>query len=120
MFTARRVSRGSAILDRNRTASESIEARLSFLYVTRVAVAGSGKALSGPGAYRARCPIVNHIDVEQGFVMKPTVYLPLADLCPTGVRRASASTIGRFNAGRVSTHRLWIETEGTQASQYQQ
>ena len=46
--------------------------------------------------------------------MKPTVYLRLADLCPTGVRRASGSTIARFNAGRISTHRLWIETEGTQ------
>jgi hypothetical protein len=46
--------------------------------------------------------------------MKPTVYLRLADLCPTGVRRPSVSTIARFNAGRISTHRLWIETEGTQ------
>jgi hypothetical protein len=52
--------------------------------------------------------------------MKPTVYLPLADLCPTGVRRASASTIGRFSAGRVSTHRLWIEMDGSQASQSEQ
>jgi hypothetical protein len=46
--------------------------------------------------------------------MKPTVYLPLADLCPTGVRRASASSIARFSAGRISTRRLWIETEGKQ------
>ena len=52
--------------------------------------------------------------------MKPTVYLPLADLCPTGVRRASASAIGRFSAGRVSTHRLWIETDGSQTSQFEQ
>ena len=88
--------------------------------MTRTAVAGSGKALGGPEAHGARCPIVNHIDVEQGFVMRPTVYLPLADLCPTGVRRASASTIGRFNAGRVSTHRLWVEAEGAQASQLEQ
>lgn len=63
---------------------------------------------------------MNHIDVEQGFVMKPTVYLPLADLRPTGVRRANASAIGRFNAGRVSTRRLWVEAEGTQVSQFQQ
>lgn len=52
--------------------------------------------------------------------MKPTVYLPLADLRPTGVRRANASAIGRFNAGRVSTRRLWVEAEGTQVSQFQQ
>ena len=74
----------------------------------------------GFGARGAGCPVVNHIDVEQGFVMKPTVYLPLADLCPTGVRRASASTINRFSAGRVSTHRLWIEMDGSQASQFEQ
>ena len=52
--------------------------------------------------------------------MKPTVYLPLADLCPTGVRRASAGTTGRFATGRVSTHRLWVETEGMQIGQVQQ
>jgi hypothetical protein len=52
--------------------------------------------------------------------MKPTVYLPLADLCPTGVRRASTSSIARFSAGRVSTHRLWIETDGKQVGSYQQ
>ena len=52
--------------------------------------------------------------------MKPTVYLPLADLCPTGLRRASASATQRFNAGRVSTHRLWIEAEGTQVGMYDQ
>jgi hypothetical protein len=63
---------------------------------------------------------VNRIDVEQGFVMKPTVYLPLAELCPTGVRRPSASAIGRFHAGRVSTHRLRVESEGVQASQFEQ
>jgi hypothetical protein len=68
----------------------------------------------------AGCFHVNHIDVEQGFVMKPTVYLPLADLCPTGVRRPSASALGRFAAARVSARRLWIETEGTQVSQYEQ
>jgi hypothetical protein len=46
--------------------------------------------------------------------MKPTVYLRLADLCPTGVRRASASSVTRFSAGRIAAHRLWIETEGRQ------
>jgi hypothetical protein len=50
--------------------------------------------------------------------MKPTVYLPLADLCPTGVRQPSASSIARFNAGRISTRRLWIETEGKQVGTY--
>jgi len=49
--------------------------------------------------------------------MKPTVYLPLADLCPTG-RQSSASTIARFNAGRISMRRLWIETEGKQVGSY--
>lgn len=44
--------------------------------------------------------------------MKPTVYLRLADLCPTGVRRASASSVARFGAGRISAHRLWIEMDG--------
>jgi hypothetical protein len=52
--------------------------------------------------------------------MKPTVYLPLADLCPTGVRRSSTSSIARFSAGRVSTHRLWIQTEGKQVGAYEQ
>jgi len=46
--------------------------------------------------------------------MKPTVYLPLADLCPTGLRQSTASSIARFNAGRISARRLWIETEGKQ------
>ena len=50
--------------------------------------------------------------------MKPTVYLPLADLCPTGVRRPSASSIARFNAGRVSARRLWIEADRTQVGMY--
>jgi len=50
--------------------------------------------------------------------MKPTVYLPLADLCPTGVRQSSVSTIARFNAGRVSTRRLWIEAEAKQVGMY--
>jgi hypothetical protein len=46
--------------------------------------------------------------------MKPTVYLPLADLCPTGARRPSASTVARFSAGRISTRRMWIEADGQQ------
>jgi hypothetical protein len=50
--------------------------------------------------------------------MKPTVYLPLADLCPTGLRQSSASTIARFSAGRISTRRLWVETEGKQVGRY--
>ena len=50
--------------------------------------------------------------------MKPTVYLPLADLCPTGPRQSTASTIARFNAGRISVRRLWIETEGKQVGRY--
>ena len=49
--------------------------------------------------------------------MKPTVYLPLADLRPTGVRRASASSITRFRAGRISARRMWIEVEGQQLGQ---
>jgi hypothetical protein len=52
--------------------------------------------------------------------MKPTVYLPLADLCPTGLRQSSASSIAQFNAGRVSTRRLWIEAEGNQVGSYDQ
>ena len=50
--------------------------------------------------------------------MKPTVYLPLADLCPTGVRRSSASSLARFSAGRISTRRLWSETEVKQVGMY--
>jgi hypothetical protein len=50
--------------------------------------------------------------------MKPTVYLPLADLCPTGLRRTSASSIARFNAGRVSARRLWIEADRKQVGMY--
>ena len=46
--------------------------------------------------------------------MKPTVYIPLADLCPTGLRRASSRSVARFSAGRISTRRLWIETQGPQ------
>ena len=46
--------------------------------------------------------------------MKPTVYLPLADLCPTGARRASTRAVARFSAGRISTRRLWIEAQGRQ------
>ena len=52
--------------------------------------------------------------------MKPTVYLPLADLRPTGVRRASTSTLSRFSAGRVAARRLWIETEGHQVGRNDQ
>ena len=50
--------------------------------------------------------------------MKPTVYLPLADLCPTGLRQSTASSIARFNAGRISARRLWIETEGKKVGSY--
>jgi hypothetical protein len=50
--------------------------------------------------------------------MKPTVYLPLADLCPTGLRQSTASSIARFNAGRIAVRRLWIETEGKQVGSY--
>ena len=52
--------------------------------------------------------------------MKPTVYLPLADLCPTGDRRASSRVVARFSAGRVSTRRLWIETQGHQVGRSEQ
>lgn len=52
--------------------------------------------------------------------MKPTVYLPLADLRPTGLRRPSTSSIARFSAGRVSAHRLWIEAQGTRVGMYQE
>ena len=47
--------------------------------------------------------------------MKPTVYLPLADLCPTGLRRASMRSAARFTtAGRISARRLWVERQGRQ------
>jgi hypothetical protein len=47
--------------------------------------------------------------------MKPTVYLPLADLCPTGLRRASTRSAVRFTtAGRISARRLWVERQGRQ------
>jgi hypothetical protein len=47
--------------------------------------------------------------------MKPTVYIPLADLCPTGLRRPSARSARRFaTAGRISAHRLWVERQGRQ------
>ena len=47
--------------------------------------------------------------------MKPTVYLPLADLCPTGLRRTSAAPAARFNtAGRVSARRMWIDRQERQ------
>ncbi len=50
--------------------------------------------------------------------MKPTVYLPLADLCPTGLRQSSTGAIAQFNAGRIPTRRLWVETEGKQVGSY--
>ena len=50
--------------------------------------------------------------------MKPTVYLPLADLCPTGPRQSTTSSIARFNAGRVSARRLWIEADRKQVGMY--
>ena len=50
--------------------------------------------------------------------MKPTVYLPLADLCPTGPRQSTTSSIARFNAGRISVRRLWIEAAGKQVGSY--
>jgi hypothetical protein len=46
--------------------------------------------------------------------MKPTVYLPVADLCLTGLRRVSASSAARFDAGRIETQRHWTEMEGKQ------
>ena len=46
--------------------------------------------------------------------MKPTVYLPASDLCLTGLRRVSASSVACFDAGRIGTQRHWIEMEGTQ------
>src|SRR5687768_15364039 len=47
--------------------------------------------------------------------MKPTVYLPLADLCPTGLRRTSTRSAARFtSAGRISARRLWIDRQGQQ------
>jgi len=47
--------------------------------------------------------------------MKPTVYLPLADLCPTGLRRPSTRSAARFiQAGRISARRLWVERQGRQ------
>jgi hypothetical protein len=53
--------------------------------------------------------------------MKPTVYLPLADLCPTGLRRASTRSAARFTtAGRISTRRLWVERQGRQVGRSEQ
>ena len=47
--------------------------------------------------------------------MKPTVYFPLADLCPTGLRRPSTRSAARFaTAGRISARRLWVERQGRQ------
>ena len=47
--------------------------------------------------------------------MKPTVYIPLADLCPTGLRRLSRRSAMRFaTAGRISAPRLWVERQGRQ------
>lgn len=50
--------------------------------------------------------------------MKPTVYLPLADLRPTGIRRASASATTRFSVGRDAARRTWIDAEGQQLGKY--
>jgi len=47
--------------------------------------------------------------------MRPTIYLPFADLRPTGLRRASASSVARSSADRIATRRLRTETEGRQA-----
>lgn len=46
--------------------------------------------------------------------MKPTVYLRLADLRPTGDCPSHSGALARFSAGRIATRRLWIETEGRQ------
>lgn len=46
--------------------------------------------------------------------MKPTVYLRLADLRPTGMHQSNGSALTRFSAGRIATRRLWIEAEGRQ------
>ena len=46
--------------------------------------------------------------------MKPTVYLRLADLRPTGVCQSSGSSPSQFSAGRIAMRRLWIEVEGRQ------
>jgi hypothetical protein len=46
--------------------------------------------------------------------MKPTVYLPASDLCLTGLRRVSASSVARFDAGRIGPQRHWDEMEGKQ------
>ena len=46
--------------------------------------------------------------------MKPTVYLPASDLCLAGLRRVSASSVARFDAGRIGTPGLWTELEGEQ------
>ena len=47
--------------------------------------------------------------------MKPTVYIPLADLCPTGLRRPSTRSAMRFRtAGRISARRLWVERQARQ------
>lgn len=44
--------------------------------------------------------------------MKPTVYIPLADLRRTVVRRTSASSGAPSGAARTATRRLWTITDG--------
>jgi hypothetical protein len=47
--------------------------------------------------------------------MKPTVYLPLADLRFSGLCPASASSAARFGVGRGEMDHPWIQAEGGQA-----
>jgi hypothetical protein len=48
--------------------------------------------------------------------MKPTIYLPLAQLRPTGLRRTSASSATRFGAGRAADRDQRTALEGQQAN----
>ena len=46
--------------------------------------------------------------------MKPTIYLPTAELRATGLRRTAAGSAVRFNAGHSASDRPWTSVEGRQ------
>src|SRR5687768_12922 len=52
----------------------------------------------GTRGSRAPAPLIQLNDIDDSpetTSMKPTVYLPLADLCPTGLRRPSTRSAAR-------------------------
>jgi hypothetical protein len=46
--------------------------------------------------------------------MKPTIYLPTAQLRAAGLRRTGTSAAARFNAGHNASDRPWTSAEGRQ------